>query len=158
VKKKLVWIIAILVACAVAAQFYQPDRTHPPADPALDLAQHTPVPREVHQLLRQACYDCHSYETIWPWYGRISPVSWFLAKDVTQGRRHLNFSLWGKYPVKRRETALGEIREQLAAGTMPLAPYVMMHSEAKLDSAARQQIIAWAKEHEAVSSDEKDDQ
>jgi hypothetical protein len=41
---------------------------------------------------------------------------------------------------------------------MPLGPYVMMHNEAKLDSAARQLIIAWAKEHEAVSTDEKDDQ
>jgi hypothetical protein len=158
VKKKLVWIIAILVACVVAAQFYQPDRTNPPADPALDLAQHTPVPGDVHQLLRQSCYDCHSNETVWPWYAGISPVSWLLAKDVTQGRRHLNFSLWGKYQVKRRETALGEIQEQLAAGTMPMAPYVMMHSEANLDSAARQLIIGWAKEHEGVSTDEKDDQ
>jgi hypothetical protein len=80
------------------------------------------------------------------------------VKDVTQGRRHLNFSLWGRYPVKRRETALAEIQEQLAAGTMPMASYVMMHSEAKLDSAARQLIIGWAKEHEAVSTDKEDDQ
>jgi len=136
---------------AVGAQFYQPDRTHPPADPSLDVRQHTPVSEEVHQLLRNACYDCHSYETVWPWYGSISPVSWLLAKDIAGGRRHLNFSLWGKYPLQRRERALEDIIKEVSTGAMPLPAYVMMHHEARLDSTARGKIIAWAKEHGGVS-------
>jgi hypothetical protein len=147
VKKKILWIVAVCAALAIAAQFHQPDRTNPPADPALDLAQNTPVPKEVQAILRQACYDCHSHETVWPWYSRISPVSWMIAKDVTSGRRHLNFSLWGRYPQQRRERALEEIREQVSSGSMPLPKYAMMHAEARLDSAARKMIIGWAMEH-----------
>lgn len=153
-KKKLLWIVVVLVVAAAGAQFFQPDRTNPPADPALDLARHTPVPEDIYRVLRQACYDCHSNETVWPWYGSVSPVSWLLARDVTAGRRHLNFSLWGKYPLARRESALREIREQVASGLMPLAPYVAMHSEADLDSAARKRIVDWAVAHGGTEDEE----
>ena len=30
-----------------------------------------PTSPDVKSVLRRACYDCHSNETVWPWYSRI---------------------------------------------------------------------------------------
>jgi hypothetical protein len=30
-----------------------------------------PAPREIQTILERSCYDCHSNETNWPWYGCI---------------------------------------------------------------------------------------
>ena len=31
---------------------------------------------ETRALAERACFDCHSNETVWPWYSNIAPVSW----------------------------------------------------------------------------------
>ena len=33
-------------------------------------------------LAKRACFDCHSNETVWPWYTNIAPVSWLTQRDV----------------------------------------------------------------------------
>jgi hypothetical protein len=48
------------------------------------------------QLAVQACFDCHSNETHWPWYSNIAPVSWMTQDDVDTGRDELNFSEWSR--------------------------------------------------------------
>ena len=40
-----------------------------------EVAKITQIPDDVMQVLRAACYDCHSNETSWPWYSRVAPVS-----------------------------------------------------------------------------------
>lgn len=49
---------------------------------------------ETQQLAQNACFDCHSYQTELPWYGRVAPVSWVVARHVREGREELNFSTW----------------------------------------------------------------
>lgn len=82
---------------------------------------------EVEQLVRTACYDCHSDETRYPWYSTIAPVSWLVNKDVNEGRRRLNFS---ETPANRIEA--DELVEQLRRGTMPPQIFKIMHSDANL--------------------------
>ncbi|MGH7767721.1 MAG: heme-binding domain-containing protein [Candidatus Binatia bacterium] len=55
------------------------------------------APPEINAIFRRACYDCHSNETQWPWYGYVAPISWWIARDVELGRRGLNFSEWDSY-------------------------------------------------------------
>ena len=31
-------------------------------------------------------FDCHSNETVWPWYSYAAPIAWFVA--ATLGSRH----------------------------------------------------------------------
>jgi len=97
-------------------------RTNPPVvqEPAWD----SPRTRE---LFFRTCADCHSNETAWPWYSKISPVSLLVVKDVEQGRRHLNVSEWQREQRHAREAA-----EELREGSMPLPLYLPAHPEARL--------------------------
>ena len=70
-------------------------------------------------VIGRACSDCHSNHTVWPWYSRISPVSWLVARDVKEGRAKLNFSQWNIYSPEMTRIKLGEICEEVKKGEMP---------------------------------------
>ena len=78
-----------------SAQLVPVERTNPPVE-----AEIVAEP-EVHALLRRACYDCHSHETVWPWYAWVAPVSWLVAHDVDHAREELDFSRFESYDAKR---------------------------------------------------------
>ncbi|MCB0126541.1 MAG: heme-binding domain-containing protein, partial [Caldilineaceae bacterium] len=82
---------------------------------------------ETRAIAQRACYDCHSNETVWPWYSYVAPVSLRVADHVAEGREHLNFSEWD-----RANEGLEEILETINKGEMPLSDYLLMHPEAKL--------------------------
>ena len=87
-------------------------------------------------LVKRACYDCHSNESVWPWYSYVAPVSWLIYRDVMEGRSHLNFSEWN-----RPQRAAGDIVHAIDSGEMPPFQYLIMHPEARLTSAEKQQFI-----------------
>src|SRR5271154_1013011 len=116
------------------------DRANPP------VGGEVAAPAGVHAILRRACYDCHSNETVWPWYGRVAPVSWLLERDVREGRKEVDFSVFGQYAEKRRQRKWVEIPEQVEKGEMPPWFYTAIHPEARLSEADRQTLIRWARE------------
>jgi hypothetical protein len=132
--KRAVWLG---IAFLVVAQFFRIDRTNPP------VAQDVAAPRDIDGLLRRACYDCHSNETVWPWYSQIAPVSWLLARDVREGRRELNFSTWDAYDPMRKAKKLKESADEAAEGGMPPWFYVAVHREAALSPADVERLRAW---------------
>jgi hypothetical protein len=146
VKKKLKWILCGAAVVAVLLQFTSPTRTNPPMIPGHDLLATNPPPAEIVSLLRQACYDCHSYETKWPWYGRIAPVSWWLAGHVKDGRKHLNFSEWPHDDPQRARTKWNRISNEVQSGDMPLPSYTWIHAQARLNPAQREQLVKWAEQ------------
>ena len=97
VGRRLLWV---LIAVVIIIQFIPVDRSHPPARSEIE------APPEVMEILRTACYDCHSYETDWPWYGYVAPVSWLLARHVKKGRADLNFSEWPALDFELQSLAL----------------------------------------------------
>lgn len=143
-KKKLKWIGFAVVAVLIMIQFIRPERTNPRADETLAYDRYLKVDEDIAQMLRRSCFDCHSNQTVWPWYSQVAPVSWFLARDVKNGRRHLNFSAWGTYNPTRRLIVLNNIAEEVSSGGMPYPPYLLLHRDAGLDSAARKLIADWA--------------
>jgi len=34
--------------------------------------------QQTRDLAKRACFDCHSNETIWPWYSNVAPISWLV--------------------------------------------------------------------------------
>ena len=86
----LTWSPLGLCVPFIAIQFVSMNRTNPPVQ-----ADFRGSP-EVISVLRRACYDCYSNETVWPWYSRVAPVSWVIARDVHEGRAALNFSTWNR--------------------------------------------------------------
>ena len=128
----------VAVAALVAIQLVPIDRDNPPVD------QEVPASSEVHEILRRACYDCHSHEAKWPCYGYVAPVSWLLAYDIDHAREHVNFSAWGRYDQKQRRKKLEDIREVVEEDEMPPWFYRPLHPEADLSQADRDALQRWA--------------
>ncbi len=121
-KRVLKYLTVGIVAIVIMLQFVSVNRSNPP------------VTREIkwdssrtRTLAMDACYDCHSNETNWPWYAYVAPVSWWITDHVEHGRGHLNFSEWDK-PNEDAD----EIVSVVASGEMPFPDYLRMHPEARL--------------------------
>jgi hypothetical protein len=126
--KKSLWIVAGL---AVAIQFIRPDRSNPPGTREIRWDSDATA-----EIARSTCYDCHSNQTVWPWYSSVAPISWLVAKDVVDAREHLNFSTWDE-PNHEAEEIIGAVEE----GEMPLGRYVLLHPSARLDDATRAALV-----------------
>jgi Haem-binding domain len=97
---------------------------------------------QTRQLAQRACFDCHSNQTQWPWYDKLPVSSWLAALDTFRGRRHLNFSEWGINPVGgERGRGVNDVIEVIQEGSMPPNLYTLMHPNAKLTPAEKQQLI-----------------
>ena len=132
-------ILCVALFAFAAAQLVRPDEVNPPVDPAHSLWNDTRVDPQVAALLHRACANCHSHETVWPWYAKVSPVSWLIANDVSHARHKLNFSQW-KGGSKR---IWGEIIDEVGKGEMPPSQYVWMHPEARLTEADKKLLVTW---------------
>ncbi|MGC4053980.1 MAG: heme-binding domain-containing protein [Paludibaculum sp.] len=107
-------------------QFIRPELKNPPVTGELQ------APPEVKQILKKACYDCHSNETKLAWFDQVVPAYWLVAKDVKTARQHLNFSELGSKPAGKQRAMLYEAVNQIQLGAMPLPPYRRMHPESAI--------------------------
>lgn len=103
------------------------------------------APVEVQALMRRSCNDCHSNETVWPWYARVAPASFLVTRDVKDGRKKLNLSIWDSYDEVRKSRKKKEIAKEVGRGDMPPWYYVPLHPKAKLSAAERELIVNWAR-------------
>jgi hypothetical protein len=148
--KKIVKIaVVVVVVLFVLIQFVRPDRNNPPVNPAETLEASVQVPENVKTVLARSCADCHSNETHYPWYSNISPVSWFLANHIDDGRRELNISIWNTYSEKKKAKKLEEVCEQVMENEMPLPSYLWIHRDAGLSEAERGLLCDWANAEKA---------
>jgi len=143
-KKKLKWIFGALVVVFALLQLTNPARTNPPVLPGHDVSATNAPPPQVAALLHAACYDCHSYETKWPWYSHVAPMSWLIASDVKGGREHVNFSDWPNDHPDWAARRWERVSEELDYREMPPAKYTLMHPEARLTEIQRKELIQWA--------------
>lgn len=127
-----------LLGLVIAIQFVPINKTNPAVE------SDVPTPPEVKAILRRACYDCHSHETVWPWYSRTAPVSWLLASDVHEGRKEVNFSTWNSYQPQAQAKKRKEIRETLQKEDMPPWLYTVVHPQAQLSAQERLLLQQWA--------------
>lgn len=134
-------IILGLVAVLVVIQFFQIDKVQPEADPKVDFISLEQPPQEVENLLRSACYDCHSYESEYPWYTNIQPVAWWIDYHIDHSQEYLNFSEWGNYTYRRADHKAEEVIEYVENKEMPLPSYRIMHPEARLSDDQRQVLM-----------------
>ena len=96
-------------------------------------------------LIQRACQNCHSFNTELPFYGRIAPMSWLMARDVRQARLHMNLSQWQEYSTDDRIMLLSEVGSAVKNHEMPVRRYVLLHSEARLSDQERDQIYQWTR-------------
>ena len=134
-----------LIGVLVLIQCIRPDHTNPPIDASRTLQARTQIPPQVEAMLQRSCNDCHSNQTVWPWYSQMSPISWYLQYHVNEGRRELNFSDWATYDQRRAARKLKETCEQVETGAMPTRTYLWLHPSAALSATDQQAICAWAR-------------
>lgn len=127
-------IILSAVVFLVVAQLFRVDTTNPPLTPENDFITVVKAPEEVGQIIKTACYDCHSNETAYPWYFNVAPASWWLKNHINEGRRKLNFSTWSDYTAKRKDKKMKESAKMIQEGEMPLSSYTLVHRDAVLSS------------------------
>jgi len=138
------WLI--LPALLLVIQVFRPERTNPKAAGEFSLANADHPSAQVHSLLKSACFNCHSNQTIWPWYSSVAPFSWLVADDVKRGRRGLNFSEWERYDTGAKAHLLEEMKEILEEGEMPPWSYRLVHSEARLSATEVATLTKWAEQ------------
>jgi hypothetical protein len=122
--------VLVLLFAVIQAVPYGRDHSNPPVrqEPAWDSPQ-------IRALAVDACFDCHSNQTSWPWYSNIAPISWLAQRDVDNGREALNFSEWD------REQEGEDVVEVVQDGSMPPDYYGWLHPKARLSSEERQALI-----------------
>ena len=145
--KKFLKVAAIILAVAlIAIQFIRPDFTNPPVNQAETLEASMQIPENVENILTTSCKDCHSHETVYPWYSKVQPSAWLLADHINDGRRHLNLSVWNTYEANRKKRKLSEICEQVESREMPLPSYLYIHWGAKLSDEQIKTLCDWTKQ------------
>ncbi len=119
-------------------QFIQTDKTNPKVDKNIEIK----ASEEVMKIFKTACYDCHSNETVYPWYSNIAPFSWVVSNHINEGRKALNFSTWENYSDEEKKEHLKDIYRTVYA-SMPLQSYLWIHDDAILTKEQRTLIRDW---------------
>ncbi len=145
-KKILKGSASALAALLVLVQFVRPEKNIAPVPPENDITAQYPVQPDIHAILRNSCYDCHSNSTRYPWYAEVQPVGWWLNSHIMDAKRELNFSEFAGRPRRWQYRKFEEIAEQIEKGTMPLPSYLFAHADARLSEQQKAQLISWAQE------------
>lgn len=135
----------------ILIQFIQIKKTNI-SEGNVDLFSKYAATESVKTNLKQACYDCHSNETVYPWYTYIQPVGWWIQSHFNGGKRKLNYSTLANRRIALQNHKFEEMIEFLEAKKMPIPSYTYfgLHPEAKLSDAERLELIDWAKTNMAM--------
>lgn len=139
-------ILIVLLLVLVIIQFIKPDKNQSAAISQNDIFAHYLTTDSTKQLIRRACYDCHSNNTVYLWYSEIQPVSWWLSYHIQEGKSELNFSEFGSYAPKKADDKMEEVVEKVEEEEMPLKSYSIIHKNARLTDAQRLEVTNWAKQ------------
>ena len=143
-KKKILLFIVIVL---VAIQFIRPTKNiTTTADQPNYIGNHYTVPQNVKTIIDKACMDCHSNNTVYPWYNNFQPVAWWLSKHINDGKKKWNFDEFATYKPKRQDHKMEEVIEMVKEKEMPLESYIWLHKTADLTNDERVAITNWAAE------------
>lgn len=152
-KRRLKYAALIIVLILGIAQLIRPDRTNPATDPSRSIQEHLGTTNELIPVLNRACGDCHSNETVWPWYTQVAPTSWLMAYAVSEGRKAVNFSEWAAYSPAQQQMLLTESCRDASSGKMPSSIYTALRPEARLSTRDVETICAAARETKATATE-----
>ena len=142
-KKILKRTFQILLLALIAIQFIRPAKNKSAGISANDISTIYPVPENVQAILKTSCYDCHSNNSVYPWYAQVQPFAWWLNNHIQDGKKDLNFSEFAGYRIGRQYKKLEEINELVKKDEMPLDSYLWIHKYAKLNKQQKLIIANW---------------
>nr|WP_299384405.1 heme-binding domain-containing protein [Allomuricauda sp.] len=139
VKKILVALLIVLVIL----QFFRPEKNISEDAVAALFENETKPNSEIVAILESKCYDCHSNNTVYPWYAEVAPISYWIDGHIEEGKEHFNVSEWNAYDLEKKEHKMEEFVEEVEEGKMPEGSYTWIHGD--LTSEEKEKIIAWGK-------------
>ncbi len=142
-KKILKRTFQVLLLAFIVIQFFRPAINKAAGISKNDISTRYAVPDDVQAVLKTSCYDCHSNNTVYPWYAEVQPVAWWLNDHIKDGKGDLNFSEFATYRIGRQYRKLEEINDLVKKGEMPLDSYLWIHKDAVLNDAQRLTLANW---------------
>jgi hypothetical protein len=143
-KKVVKRTLLVLLAALVVIQFFHPERNKSEGPQPGYIGNAFAVPADVKVILSKACNDCHSNNTIYPWYTHIQPVHWFMDNHIRNGKKHLNFDIYTSRSLRYQYKKMDDLKEEVKEGGMPLDSYTWIHKDARLSEAEKNTLINWA--------------
>jgi hypothetical protein len=134
--KKILLSLFILL---VAIQFIPLNQVNPKSEESLSLKP----PKNIEIILKKACYDCHSNDTIWPSYSKIAPASFFITSHVNDGRKAINFSTYKQMDGEKKDARLKRAVKLIQLDMMPPSSYILLHKDAKLTLEEKKELIKY---------------
>ena len=135
-------VVIVLFVAFITIQFFQPEKNI-----STDISNHIfekeQVPENIKLIFKNACLDCHSNQTNYLWYHKISPVSWMVNKHVVAGKDELNLSDWGEQDIYDKIVILEDICQEVERKKMPIKSYTAMHKKAKLSDEQIAELCSW---------------
>ncbi|MCL4482090.1 MAG: heme-binding domain-containing protein [Bacteroidetes bacterium] len=136
--KKILFAIGIVF---IAIQFIPPAHNKSGQISVTDISRIVVISDSVQAVLKNACYDCHSNNTNYPWYSRVQPIGWILENHINKGKAELNFSEFGSYSVRKQKSKLKSMANQIEKDEMPLASYTFIHHDARLSQESKKTLL-----------------
>ena len=142
-KKILKRTFQILLFAFIVIQFFRPTKNKAAEISNNDISKIYQIPQDVQSILKTSCYDCHSNNTVYPWYAEIQPAAWWLEHHINEGNKELNFSQFASYRIGRQYRKLEEINKEIKEDEMPLDEYLWVHKAAKLNEQQKLLLATW---------------
>lgn len=140
-KKKTIFLILLILLILI--QLIRVDQTNPESKNESNYFVVASVPTQVQSIMQESCYDCHSNQTVYPWYSKVAPASWFMNNHIKEARGKINFSEWDKYTAEDQVKILEECIEVIEENEMPLKSYILIHPQAKLSEEEKDALLNW---------------
>ncbi len=155
---KRVLIKKVLIASLVVfvgIQFIPVKRNQSDKMLPADITQVYNVPENIQTIFKTSCYNCHSNNTIYPWYNKVQPVAWLLQFHIDEGKSELNFSEFGSYSKRKRKSKLKAMAHQIKDGDMPLFSYTLMHRNARISGNKKALLLNWINQKNTAANSDK---
>ena len=135
------WLSVIVVAIVLVIQVIPVERNVSTVPPGQSFEKTEKVPANVAAILKVSCYDCHSNNTLYPWYSVLQPGAWFMVRHIKKGKEELNFDEFNSYSKRRKKAKIKSIISQIEKDEMPLKSYRMMHGNARLSADEKKELL-----------------
>lgn len=143
--KALKWILLGFAGALLVLQFVRPEKNISMEPTSIAITQHYPVPQTIQSLFQRSCNDCHTNNTVYPWYTEIQPLGWWLNKHIRDGKKGVNFDEYAGYRLMKQYHRFNDIIEQVQEDKMPLPSYLIIHRYAKLTVEEKNDLVQWCR-------------
>ena len=142
-KKILRRSFQVLLLAFIVIQFFRPTKNRSEGPYPNNINKKYPVPQDVQNILKTSCYDCHSNNTVYPWYAQVQPIAWWLDGHIMDGKSGLNFDEFAAYSIRKQYKRLEDINELVKKDEMPLSSYLWIHKYANLNKQQKLLLANW---------------